>query len=192
MCCLQGGFVPKRQKKKKEKLCFIPVGKAELLQGAEDPACGALGGLLLNQQIGNLKSASEIHSGQEGTKNFLFSCIKIPPNPNEATTSLPMEYSNSFVETCARSSELLGHPSLESTGDARGQQLRPCLESKTPPAFLQGFGWKSFFSPQIPREIKSFLFPLLDNSCSLLFGPCLNYSVCSSRWHLLRALQCSR
>lgn len=152
---------------KREKLGFVPAGKAEFLKGAGDPARGGSRGFVPNQQIGKPRSAPEIHSDWEEIKNFPFSCMKTPPNPNtaqpsEATTFYPMEYPNSIVEY---PSSFVEYPS-----------------SSVP----------FFPPPQIPRETKSFLFPLLDNSCSFLFGPGLNHPVPSSRWHLLRVMQCSR
>lgn len=88
---------------KREKLGFVPAGKAEFLKGAGDPARGGLGGFVPNQQTGKPRSAPEICSDWEEIKNFPFSCMKTPPNPNtaqpsEATTFYPMEYPNSIVE----------------------------------------------------------------------------------------------
>lgn len=82
---------------------FVPAGKAEFLKGAGDPARGGSRGFVPNQQIGKPRSAPEIHSDWEEIKNFPFSCMKTPPNPNtaqpsEATTSFPVEYPNSIVE----------------------------------------------------------------------------------------------
>lgn len=176
---------------KREKLDFVPAGKPEFLKGAEDPAR-----FVPNQQTGKPRSAPEIHSAREEIKNFPFFCMKTPLSPNtaqpsETTTSVPMEYPNSFVEYPSSFVEypnsfvgmfLLGHLSLESTGDARGKQLRPCWEAKPLQLSRRDLVGRVgvFFSPQIPRKIKSFSFPLLDNSCSFLSGPGLNYPVPSS------------
>lgn len=55
---------------KREKLGFVPAGKAEFLKGAEDPARGGLGGFVPNQQTGKPRSAPEIRSDGEEIKKF--------------------------------------------------------------------------------------------------------------------------